>query len=63
MESYKVLKKVASKENKIFFGIIEKKEELQIVGNGDASLQQDEKAVGGIILLLVNKDFTKVNLI
>ena len=50
----KVLKKVTSKESKMFYGMIGKKEELQIVGIGDASFKTDEKAVGGVVLLLVN---------
>ena len=43
----------------MFYGRIGKKEELQIVGIGDASFKQDEKTLTGIIMLLVNQDFTK----
>ena len=45
----------------MFCGRIGKKEDLQIVGIGDASFKTDEKAVGGVILLLVNQDFTKTS--
>ena len=43
--------------------MIGKKKELQIVGISDASFKTDEKNVGGIILLLVNRYFTKSSLI
>ena len=58
----KVLRKVKVKESEMYYGRVGEKEELQIVGIGDASFKQDAKAVGGIKLLLVNKDFTKVSL-
>ena len=45
----------------MFYRIIGKKEELEIVGVGDASFKQYEKAVGGVILLLVNKDLKKAS--
>ena len=57
----KVLKKVSSKDSEMYYGMIGKKEELQIVGISVASFKTDEKAVGGIILLLVNRDFTKAS--
>ena len=36
-------------------------ERLQIVGIGDASLKTYEKAVGGLILSLVNMDFIRAS--
>lgn len=45
----------------MYYRIINKKEELQIIGIRDTSFKQDEKAVGDIILLLVNKGFTKAS--
>ena len=59
----KVLKKVTSKKIKMFYGRIGKKEKLLIVGIGDASFKTDEKAVGGVILLLADQDFKKASLI
>ena len=38
-----------------------RKKELQIVGIGDTSFKRDEKVVWSIILLLVNRDFTKAS--
>ena len=36
---------------------------MKIVGIGDASFKTDEKAVGGVLLLLlVNQDFTRESL-
>ena len=40
-----------------------RKEELQMVGIGDASFKTDEKAVGGVIFLLMDKDSIKASLI
>ena len=45
----------------MFYRRIGKKEEIQIVGVCVASFKTDEKAVGGIILLLVNQDFTEAS--
>ena len=57
----KVLKKVSSKDTKMFYERFRMKEELQIVGIGDCSFKTDEKAVGGVVLLLVTQDFTRVS--
>ena len=55
----KVLKKDSSKESEMYYRMIGKREALQIVVIGDALLKTYEKAVGGILLLLIYKDFTK----
>ena len=55
----KILKKVKTQESDVFQRKIERKEELQIVRIGEASIKTDEKAVGGVLLLLVNKEFIK----
>ena len=34
---------------------------MQLIGVGDASFKQDDKAVGGVILLLANKDFERAS--
>ena len=44
------------KESPVNNGYVGKKEDLRIVGIGDASFKTSEKAVGGIILLLASKD-------
>ena len=38
-----------------------KKEDLQLVGIGDASYKSDEKAIEGVLLLLTNKEFTRAS--
>ena len=48
----KVLKKATSKENKMIYGRIEKKEKLQTVGICVVSFKIDEKAVGGVLIPL-----------
>lgn len=53
------MKKVELKESGVSYRYIGKKEELKIIVIGDASFKTDEKAIGGIILLLAHKDLTK----
>ena len=55
----RILKYVHSKDSKIKYGHIGNKEDLVIIGLGDASYKQDDKAIGGVILLLANSLFTK----
>ena len=57
----KVLKKVRAEKSEVFYGKVGDKEDLQIVGIGDASYKMDEKSTGGVILLLVSKDFKKAS--
>ena len=44
-----------------YYGKVGMKEELQIVGIGDALFKTHEKAVRGFILLLVDKDFSRAS--
>ena len=55
----RILKQVHSKESKIRYTHIGNKEDLVIIGLGDALYKQDDKAIGGVILLLANSLFTK----
>ena len=57
----RILKHVHSKDSKIKYGHIGNKEDLVVIGLGDASYKQDDKAVGGVILLLANSSFTKAS--
>ena len=41
------------------FSKIAPKEELMVVGIGDASFKPDDKAVGGVLLFLTNEDMTR----
>ena len=57
----RVLKHVHSKDSKIKYGHLGSKDNLVIIGLSDASYKQDDKAVGGVILLLANSSFTKAS--
>ena len=57
----RIIKQVHSKESKIKYAHIGNKEDLVVIGLGDASYKQDDKAIGGVILLLANSLFTKAS--
>ena len=57
----RVLKRVHEKESKIKYRHLGDKDDLVIIGLGDASYKQDDKAIGGVILLLANSLFTKAS--
>ena len=48
-------------KSEVFYGRVGDREELQIVSIGDALFKTDEKAIGGVILLLVSKDFERAS--
>ena len=45
----------------IEFSRIGSRDDLIIIGIGDASFKSGEKAVGGVFLFLANKDITKAS--
>ena len=49
------------KESQVCYGHFGNKEDLKIIGIGDASYKISEKTVGGTVLLLANKDLTKAS--
>ena len=57
----RILKRVHEKESKIRYGHLADKDDLVIIGLGDASYEQDDKAIGAVILLLANSSFTKAS--
>ena len=57
----KIVKKVKSKESKMKFGKIGKREDLKIYGLGDASYKCDSKSIGGNLILVGNKKNDKVS--
>ena len=57
----RIIKHVHSKDSKIKYGHLGNKEELVVIGLGYASYKQDDKAIGGVNLLLANSSFTKVS--
>ena len=55
----RVLKKVRERDSKIKFSRIAARDDLIVVGIGDASFKSEEKAVGGVLLFLANSQMTK----
>ena len=56
-----ILKKVREWKSKIKYEHIGEKEDLMVVGIGDASLKTGKKAVGGVILFLTNSSMTRAS--
>merc|ERR1712240_381469 len=57
----RLVKKVKEEENKVVYGKLGEREELQVVGIVDASFKPAEKAIAGMIIVLTNKDMTKAS--
>ena len=55
----RVLKKAKDRSSKMKFSRIGPKDDLIIVGIGEASFKTDEKAIGGVLLFLSNSDMSK----
>ena len=55
----RVLKKAKERSSKLKFSRIGPKDDLIIVGIGDASFKLDDKAVGGVLLFLSNSSMTR----
>ena len=55
----RVLKKAKGRSLKLKFSRIGLKEDLIILGIGDASFKSDDKAVGGVLLFLSNSSMTR----
>ena len=57
----RVLKKAKERSSRMKFSRIGSKDDLMIVGIGDASFKSDNKAVGGVMLFLTNSSMTKAS--
>ena len=55
----RVLKKAKSRSTKLRFSRIGPKDDLIVVGIGDASFKAEYKAVGGVLLFLSNSSMTR----
>ena len=55
----RVIKKAKERSSKMKFSKIGTKEDLMIVGIGDASFKSDDKAVGGVLLFLTNTNMSR----
>ena len=53
------MRRVRERESALRFKRIGGKEDLIVVGIGDASFKSEEKAVGGVMLFLANKEMTR----
>merc|ERR1712002_697760 len=57
----RIVEKVKKEENKIIYGRIRDREKLQIVGIVDASYKNDDKSIGGMMIVLMNEEMTKAS--
>merc|ERR1712112_405135 len=57
----KVVEKVKKEENKVIYTKVGEKEDLQIIGIVDASYKTDDKAIGGMMMMIANKNMTKAS--
>merc|ERR1711942_332862 len=57
----KVVEKVKKEENKVVYTKVGEKENLQIIGIVDASYKTDDKAIGGMMMMIANKEMTKAS--
>merc|ERR1712177_138170 len=57
----RIVEKVKNEENKIVYGKIGDREDLQVVGIVDASYKNEEKSIGGMMIVLTNENMTKAS--
>ena len=57
----KVVEKVKKEKNKVVYSKVGEKEKLQLVGIVDASYKNDEKSVGGMMLLIADEKMIKTS--
>ena len=55
----RVISKVKEHSSKVKFSKIAPKENLIVIGIGDASFKSDDKAIGGVLLFLANEEMTR----
>merc|ERR1712030_89951 len=58
----RVVKKAKERPSKLVYSKIAKKDDLIVLGQGDASFKMDDKSIGGNLLLLANTDMTRATL-
>ena len=54
----KIVEKVKKEENKVVYGRVGDKENLQIIGVVDASYKSDEKSIGGMLVMIADEMMT-----
>merc|ERR1712121_259317 len=58
---HRLVDKVKNEENKVIYGKIGERESLQVVGIVDSLFKNDDKSVGGMMIVLANEDLTKAS--
>ncbi len=57
----KIVGKNEKEENKVVYGKIGDKENMQVIGMVDASYKSDEKSIGGMLIVLANESMTRAS--
>ena len=55
------MEKIKKEENRVVYGRIGDKENLQIIGIVDASYKSDEKSIGGMMIVLADEKMTRAS--
>merc|ERR1712098_242603 len=58
---YKIVGKIKKKENKVVYGRVGDKENMQVIGMVDASYKSDEKSIGGMLIVVTNENMTRAS--
>ena len=57
----KIVGKNKKEENKVVYGRIRDKENMQVIGMVDAFYKSDEKSIGGMLIVLANESMTRAS--
>ena len=57
----KIVGKIKKEENKVVYGRVGDKENMQVIGMVDASYKSDEKSIGGMLIVLANENMTRAS--
>merc|ERR1712029_1059042 len=57
----KIVGKIKKEENKVVYGRVGDREDMQVIGMVDASYKSDEKSIGGMLIVLANGNMTRAS--
>ena len=57
----RIVEKIKREENRVVYGRIEYKENLQVIGIVDASYKSEEKSIGGMMIVLADEKMTRAS--
>ena len=57
----KIVGKIKKEENKVVYGRVGDREDMQVIGMVDASYKSDEKSIGGMLIVLANENMTRAS--